>query len=104
MPPVKGISASSIAHTILVMDTQNPFSSLPLLHLPSCWEPRLMGVHSPGRYRVPPWFEGTVAASHSYLLHIICFDTQIGPMDSDKDAPTQRASLRLDLKLAEPGS
>lgn len=67
------------------------------LYLPSCWEPRLMKVHSPGRYRVPSWFKGTVLASHSDPLDIICFDTQIGAMDRDEDAPTQWACLRLDL-------
>lgn len=56
-----------------------------------------MKVHSPGRYRVPSWFKGTVLASHSDPLDIICFDTQIGAMDRDEDAPTQWACLRLDL-------
>lgn len=62
-----------------------------------------MAVHSPGRYRVPFWFKGTVLASHSDLLDIICSDAQIGPMDSDVDAPTQWACLGLDLKWAESG-
>lgn len=102
MPPVKGMSEASIAHTILVIDRQIPLSSLPLLHSFSFGEPRLLGVHSPGGYGVPSWFKGTVLASHSDLLDVICFDTQIGPMDSDQDASTQRACLRVDLKSAEP--
>lgn len=103
MPPVKGISAASMAHTILGIEQTEPLQLLTTAASAQCWEPRLMGVHSPGRYRVPFWFKGTVLASHSDLLDIICFDTQIGPMDSDEDAPTQRACLRLDLKSAEPG-
>lgn len=62
-----------------------------------------MAVHSPGRHGVQFWFKGTVLASHSDLVDIICSDSQIGPMDGDKDAPTQWACLRLDLKSAESG-
>lgn len=101
IPPVKGIFAASIAHTILSIHRTQVALYIPLYDQRSCWELGPTTAHSPGRYRVPLGFEGTVLASHSDLLDIIRCDTQIGPMDSDADAPTQRACLRLDLKLAE---
>lgn len=99
---MKGVSAASIAHTILVVRHTEPIQPFAMVASAELLGARAGGSHSPGRYRVSSWFKSTVLASHSDLLDIICLDTQIGPVDSDEDAPTQRAGLRLDLEQAEP--
>lgn len=119
-PAAMGVFAASIVHTILGEEQTrwDPLESLPTrLRVCKSRPPphppglrpgqgsthRLQVVRSPGGHGVALWLKGAVLLRHGDLLDVIRSDPQIGPEDSDPNAPAQWARFRMDLESAEPG-